>query len=286
VRYKRQSLLRQTLGPAAAKRPSSLKVAICFFGITRNFSRHANNSLDEMLLAPVAKLDPSHKRYGHFNIVDAVNNTRSREDNVPVDRSEHRSLHCEIIEETVQEDLDRDPHFQETFAKLKQYGDSWNNDFGSLRNCLRQLHSLDCVTNVLEKSRQRFDVVIYTRVDLHFTARLAIPRIRAGTLYTPWFDKYRGLNDRFAMGDRSTMLKYGRRNALAVRYCKETGRPFHAERFLWWCAQQHRLRTVDLTSFEFCRVRAHGGMVCPATNPGARLHYRLKKILSPFRNLG
>ncbi len=239
-----------------------------------------------MLLAPVAKLDPSHRRFGHFNIVDVVNNPRSREYNVPVDRDEHQSLHCEFTEKTLQDDLDHDPFFQETFERLKLFGDAWNDNFGSLRNCLRQLYSLDCVTNVLEKSGGRFDVVIYTRVDLRFMARLAIPRIRAATLYTPWFDKYRGLNDRFAMGDQSTMLKYGRRKAMAVSYCEETGKSFHAERFLWWYARQERLRTEDLKSFEFCRVRANGNIVCPATTSYARLHYRLKQLFRPFRKLG
>lgn len=239
-----------------------------------------------MLLAPVAKLDPSHKRFGHFNIVDAINNARSHENNVPIDRDEHQSLNCEITETTLQDDLDSAPHFQEAFEQLKQFGDSWNDNFGSLRNCLRQLHSLDCVTNMIEESRERFDVVIYTRVDLHFIARLNIPRIRAGTLYTPWFDKYRGLNDRFAMGDQSAMLKYGRRRAFAVRYCEETGKPFHAERFLWWHAQQQQLQTEDLKSFEFCRVRAHGKIVCPATTSYARFHYHLKQLFNPFRKLG
>jgi len=240
-----------------------------------------------MLLGPVTRLDPSHKQFGHFNILDAVTNPRSRENNVPIDQKDKESLDCEIIDSTFQESLDCDPHFQETFGRLKQFGDSWNDNFHSLRNCLRQLHSLERVTKVLEESGRRFDVVIYTRVDLHFTSPLVIPRrIGAKTLYTPWFDKYRGLNDRFAMGDQPTMLKYGRRRQLAVHCCEETRKPFHAERFLSWYARQLRLHTVDLTSFEFCRVHAHGSIDCPATNPRARLHYRLKQIFGSFRKLG
>lgn len=276
----------RSLSPVAGSRTKTPRVALCFFGITRNFRRYAQNSIDEMLLDPVAKLDPSHKRFGHFNILNNVRNPRSQENNVPVDPDDYQSLNCKVVDCTDQECLDKDPRFQEALERLKTFGDSWGDNFNSLRNCLRQFHSLERVTNLIEKSNDRFDLVIYTRVDLHFMTKLAIPQIRSGTLYTPWFDKYRGLNDRFAMGDRATMLKYGRRPALALRYCEETGKPFHAERFLWWYARQQQLRTADLTSFEFCRVRAHGSLVRPSTTPVARLRYRLKRAFSSFRKLG
>jgi len=239
-----------------------------------------------MLLKPVMKLDPSCKRFGHFNIVNAVCNPRSRENDVPVDPHDYETLNCQVVDNTSQECLDKDPRFQEAFERLKEFGDGWKDNFNSLRNCLRQFHSLERVTNLIENSSERFDLVIYTRVDLYFTTRLVIPRVHSGTLYTPWFDKYHGLNDRFAMGDRATMLKYGRRPALALRYCEETGKPFHAERFLGWYAREQQLRMADLTSFEFCRVRAHGSFVYPCTTPTARFRYRVKKAFGSFRKLG
>lgn len=264
------------------------KVAICFFGITRNFRRYTLDSINQMLIAPVARVDPAFRRFGHFNVIDSVCNPRTGEDNVAVDTLEdYRDLHCDAVDTTIQTRLDVDPQFQENFAKLKNFGDSWGDGFSSLRNCLRQLHSLERVTDLIEKSPERFDAVIYTRVDLGFKRELKIPtNIRPATLYTPWFDKYRGLNDRFAMGDQRTMALYGRRSSFALRYCEATGKAFHAERFLWWYARQQKLRTSDLTSFEFCRVRASGTFVCPDTTAGERFRYWFKRAFQRFRRLG
>lgn len=263
-----------------------LRVAICFFGVTRNFRRYTLGSIEEMLLSPVARLDSAYRRFGHFNVLNAISNPRTKENNVEVDPTDYEALDCNLIDTTSQERLDEDPQFQENFERLKSFGDSWGDGFNSLRNCLRQLHSLACVTQLLEKSGERFDVVIYTRVDLCFKTELKIPKIRPATLYTAWFDKYRGLNDRFAMGDQRTMMLYGQRSSSALRYCQATGKSFHAERFLWWYARQQKLHTGDLTSFEFCRVRASGTFVCPDTTSAERFRYWFKRAFAPLRKQG
>lgn len=263
-----------------------LKVAICFFGVTRNFRRYTLGSIKEMLLSPVARLDPAYRRFGHFNVLNVISNPRTKENYVEVDPNDYEVLECNLIDTTIQERLDEESQFQENFERLKSFGDSWGDGFNSLRNCLRQLHSLERVTKLLENSEERFDIVIYTRVDIWFKTGLKIPKIRPATLYTPWFDKYRGLNDRFAMGDQRTMMLYGRRNSSALRYCQATGKPFHAERFLWWYARQQKLRTVDLTALEFCRVRASGTFVCPDTTAVERFRYWFKRAFAPLRKHG
>jgi hypothetical protein len=276
----------RTAGSRTSARKAQ-KIAICFFGITRNFRRYTLDSINRMLVTPIARVDPAFKRFAHFNLIDSVCNPRTGEQNVTVDApGDYEELHCDAINTTIQTRLDADPQFQENFEKLKSFGDSWGDGFNSLRNCLRQLHSLERVTELLARSGEEFDIVIYSRVDLYFKTNLRIPKIRPRTLYTPWFDKYRGLNDRFAIGDQRSMFAYGRRSSLALRYCEETGKSFHAERFLWWYARQQKLSASDLTSFEFCRVRASGKFVCPDTTATERFRYWFKRVFRRFRRLG
>lgn len=256
-----------------------MKIVICFFGITRNLKDFTLDSIERCLLGPVAEQDPTYKKFGHFNLVHHIFNPRSGEDNIPVDPNEFRLLNCDRVSHTDQNRLDA----QLDYDGIQEFGDCQGDDFCSLNNLVRQLYSLNQVTDILLHADEQFDLAIYSRADIRFEKKVAIPKIRPGTVYTPWFDKYRGLNDRFAMGDVATMIKYGQRYSMIRQYCEETGHPLHAERFLLWYSKKQRFRNVDLTSIDFCRVRANGKAVLVDTSPRARLKYRLKKALHILR---
>jgi hypothetical protein len=252
-----------------------MRIAVCFFGITRNFSKYTRDSIECCLLAEVAQRDPHFKKFAHFNRLTEVSSKRSRESGVPIDPDEFKLLNCTAVEQTDQDEVDR----RIDLEYLKQFGDIWHDDFGSLKNLLRQFYSLNAVTELLRRNKETFDLVIFSRVDVRFEAPVEIPRIQPRTLYTPWFDKYRGLNDRFAMGDFETMVIYGRRQSMIRQYCEETKQPLGAERYLLWYARKQNLRTCDLTSMNFSRVRANGVVRPIDSTPKAKLKYHFKRGL-------
>jgi hypothetical protein len=233
-----------------------LKIAVCFFGITRRLKEHTLDSIQKCLLGPIARHDPDYKRFAHFNTMDRVDNPRAGEQNISVDPQEFRLLNCDAAAHTDQHRLNGEIDFE----AIRKFGDAWGDGFRSLQNLLCQLYSLNQVTELLLRAQERFDVVIYSRADLRFEKEIVLPNVRPRTLYTAWFGKGGGLNDRFALGDSGTMVRYGQRGALARQYCEETGKPLHAERFLLWYCRKHRLRHLDLTSIDFCRVRATGAI--------------------------
>jgi hypothetical protein len=233
-----------------------MKVALCFFGITRNLRANTLPSLQTCLMAALAEKDPHYRKFGHFNLIPSVSNPRAGENNIPLEPEEFKLLECDTVSTTDQSWLDE--HLD--FGSIQKFGDVWEDNFASLKNLMRQLYSLEQVTSLLLAAKERFDVVVYSRADLRFERKVEIPRIRPRTLYTSWFGKGGGLNDRFAMGDFETMVKYGQRGKLARRYCEATGKPLHAERFLLWSAKKHGLRRADLTSIDFSRVRANGAV--------------------------
>lgn len=258
-----------------------MKIAVCFFGITRNIKQNTLASIEQNLLAPIAQLDPDYKKFGHFNSVRCISNRRTGENNILVDPEEGELLKCNAISYTEQDWLDS--QLESDFGQLKTYGDSWDDNFGSLLNLLRQFHSLSQVTDQLVRFGQAFDVVVYSRADLRFEQPVQLPIVRPGIVYTPWFDKFRGLNDRFAIGDFTTMQEYGRRGSLAKRYCLETGQSLHSERFLLWSMRQRRIRNVDLPSIHFCIVRANGSFQPTDTSPFAKLNYQFKRVLRQLK---
>jgi|GEM_PF-3060967 len=232
-----------------------MRIAVCFVGVTRNFSKYTLDSIQRNLFDVVAKRDPHFKRFAHFNQLEVLTNERSRENGVALDQEEYKLLNCDEVELTDQALVDQ----RIDFEYLSQFGNTWKDNFGTLRNVLRQLYSLNAIADILERQNTRFDLVIYSRICLHFYKPIEIPRvIRPRTLYTPWFEGFRGLNDRFALGDMETMLLFARRQAMAREFIAETGLPMGAENYLLWYARKKGLQTRHLTSMNFSRVRADG----------------------------
>lgn len=230
-----------------------MKVAICFFGITRNLKERTLKAMQKNLFAPVAAIDPGFVRFGHFNLVGQISNPRSKEQGMDLSDSDYQLLGCDRAAITPQEKVDD----QIDLASFQRHGDPWDDGFASMKNLLRQYYSLEQVTHLLEQSKQNFDLVIYSRADVLYRRPVRVPEVEPGVICTPRFAKWGGLNDRFALGDQQTMTKYGLRGKAALDYTEKTKQSLHAERFLEWYVQQQGFRNEDLDVI-FWRVRADG----------------------------
>jgi hypothetical protein len=261
------------------RKAAQMRIAVCFFGITRNFGKFALDSINCNLLGPVAQLDPKFRKFAHFNRITKVTGKRSPENNVLVDSEEYKLLDCDLVALTDQDEVDQNIDFDH----IKQYGDSWRNDFSSLKNLLRQFYSLNAVTDLLQRDGMAYDLVIFSRVDLRFEVPLRLPKIRPATLYTAWFDRFRGLNDRFGLGDLPTMVAYGRRQSMVRQYCTELKIPLTAEHYLLWCMKKQGIAAGFLTSLEFNRIRAQGKIIPIQNGSGAKLRFHLKRGLEVLR---
>jgi len=261
-----------------------MKIAVCFVGVTRNYSKYTLDSIQRNLFDVVAKHDPHFKRFAHFNKLAVLNNERSRENNVALDQEDYKLLGCDEVEQTDQALVDQ----QIDFEYLKQFGNTWKDDFGTLKNVLRQMYSLNCVADIVERQKTKFDLVIYSRICLKYYKPAEIPRtIHPRTLYTPWFERFHGLNDRFALGDQETMLLFMRRQSMARDFVAETGHPMGAENYLLWYAKKKGLATRHLTSMNFSRVRADGTEKAIKDNAPEKMKYYIKRglELTGLRNI-
>ncbi len=261
-----------------------MKIAVCFVGVTRNYSKYTLDSIQKNLFDVVAKHDPNFKRFAHFNKLEVLNNERSREDNVALDQEDYKLLGCDEVEQTDQAIVDQ----RIDFEYLKQFGNTWKDNFGTLKNVLRQMYSLSCVADIVERQKTKFDLVIYSRICLRYHKPAKIPRtIRPRTLYTPWFERFHGLNDRFALGDMETMLLFMRRQSMARDFVAETGLPMGAENYLLWFAKKKGLETRHLTSMNFSRVRADGTEKAIKDDVPEKMKYYIKRglELTGLRNI-
>jgi hypothetical protein len=150
---------------------------------------------------------------------------------------------------------------------LLRHGDPWKEPppHTSLRNVIKQLHSLHRVTELWSEERpgDSYDLVFYLRPDVWFFNELNMTdvhealqrRDKEAVIYVPAFHSWGGVNDRFAFGRPEVMKIYGSRYLEVEKYMKSY--PLHAETFLKHVLKSHNV-TVKPTNILFERVRSNG----------------------------
>ena len=254
------------------------RIAICFFGITRSL-RFTIDSIRTKVLTPARRAGET-RVFAHLYPITEINNPRSSEA-THLDPDEYRMLGADhIMLEEPGRCLD-----QWNFPRIAAHGDTWRDDFRSVRNLVHQLHSLREVT--LAALDWQPDVVVFCRPDLHYFDSFsgALSRYaRAGKPQCgiPYWQGWGGLNDRFAIVRGASAARlYGARIEHALGYCEVHSRPLHGELLLAW-----RLRTADVKPvwIRAARIRADGRVppqehFCPERI--LRLRHRLRNSKLP-----
>lgn len=164
-----------------------------------------------------------------------------------------------------------DAQLKPLFETLCAHGDAWSNEFISLRNALRQYHSIDCAHSLMEahvhteKGGRPYEMIIASRMDMLYVDDLDVEALMQGTpglndIYLPDFHEFGGVNDRFAIGGPDAMRAYcSARLEWTTAFCKARARPMHSESFLAWRLERSDDRVcVRKMRFRLRRIRANG----------------------------
>ncbi|WP_353402575.1 hypothetical protein [Pseudophaeobacter arcticus] len=232
-----------------------MKIAICFFGITRSLP-YTVSSIEKNIISP-SKSIATTKIFGHFFDLKEISNPRSGE-SVTVN-----SNHYDLIKFDNLQTEKPDLFLPDTsFERVKSYGDIWNDDFMSLKNLYHQLHSLK---NVFAASRSfGADITLLLRPDLLYIDNFA-PLLKEVTsqnksdfAYVPSWQPFGGMNDRLAIvkGSNAGEAIANRLN-ITESFCQQLNEPLHAEKLLKFSLNK---AGVDARHFNqrAIRVRANG----------------------------
>ena len=244
--------------------------ALVFFGQIKNVSPQQADAFVEKVLEPLLAAFPRVDVYFHSYKMSTMTNPRNGERNITIDvggstnffLSKLRSVPGVWLKGIMfSEPEDADDSFWSVDYYLER-GDPWDNKGVSMRNLLRQFYSLDRVTQLWWHRRHDYMAVVYTRPDLMFQTTLQFPMpIPDKAILTPTFDRFNGLNDRFAMGSPEVMMIYGQRMRWIEPYFKQFQKSLHAESYLLLVMQKmHQITPQFIVDFKFTRVRANGRM--------------------------
>jgi len=234
--------------------PSRLRIAVCFFGLTRSLSR-TRASIEQRLMYPLRLLG-NVRVFVHTYNVTVINNKRSGEFGVRNNASEAAWLqpHAKLIDDQNAFLNSLPPSF------CRKHGDAWaaeKDNFKSMTNFLCQLNSLRAVTRLM-MTHGPFDRVVFARPDVLIYTPVDVQQLRSAphdVVFVPPFDDYDGVNDRFAMGQYKPLVDIGLRGEAIAGYCEHA--LAHAERFLQWYVRERHIR-VERTPMLFDRMRADG----------------------------
>lgn len=207
---------------AGPREPSSdlHACALYFFGQIKNafpgMASYSTRVIEPVLSDHICtRLDV----YFHSYRLESITNDRNHEYNVPINVTTSTQYLLSIIQAIkgikVEKVCFSDPEdADKTLRPLDYYlerGDpSPSHPRVSMKNMLRQFHSLDMVTQLWWAKRHEYKAAIYLRPDFRFDDRLRLMKLPPpDTIMVPDFDSFRGLNDRFAIGRPDVMVVYG-----------------------------------------------------------------------------
>ena len=242
--------------------------ALAFFGQIKNVAIEQADLYVQMLIEPLMDVYKGVDIYFHSYNMSMMNNKRNDEVNVTLDITCSTHLLLSKMMEVPGVRLRRiefsDPSEADGYFRPLDYyyknGNPWPDNRGtSMRNLLRQLYSLSRVTDLWWDHWPRYEAVVYCRPDSLFSTELYLqsPHLPPSTVLTPEFERHRGYNDRFAIGNPDVMFTYGKRLRWVEQYLNTTKAMLHSERYLKAVMDMHFFRNDHLNGFRFTLLRSN-----------------------------
>lgn len=232
-----------------------MKLALCFFGITRSLPYTARSIIERVVAPSRARAET--RILGHFFDLKEISNPRSGEQ-LTITDGHYDLLPFDELQKEEPELFLADSAFE----KIKTYGDVWEDDFRSLKNLFHQLHSLQTVYAMSRPFDA--DVTLFLRPDLQYLDDFSkVLDVVLGSnadevAYIPSWQSFGGLNDRFAITKgKSASSAYANRLEVAPDYCRTNNIPLHAEKLVEYALGSAGIETRKF-NLRAMRVRANG----------------------------
>jgi hypothetical protein len=232
-----------------------MKVGLAFFGITRSL-KYAIKSIKENILDQLKISDITWDIFMHTYTLDNYINKRTGEKNENVDNEEFKLLNPDFLH------VDNQDMIKEKINMLlyRSQPDPWNTEYNSVDNFILAQYSKSILVEMIEKSNNIYDYIIFLRPDCFYFEKFNIDffrHVNDTTICIPnfhLFGKY-AFNDRFCISNMKTYKLYG--NIFKDLLDISKTQPLHSETVIGELMDLFKLSIIRIP-FKFSRIRCNG----------------------------
>jgi hypothetical protein len=232
-----------------------MRVALAFWGLTRSL-KYTIDSINDKIIKILKDNNIEYKIFIHTWIINSIySNKRSKEHNIILDNEEYNLLNPDYYE----------LHNQDNFKKhinlkaFRRHKDPWNTNYETVDNFICAMYSKLKCTELINKSNETFDYIIYLRPDVLYLNNFNIDffkKVNNNTICIPNFALYSNFNDRFCITNMNTYKIYGCIFYKLFEYSKHN--PLHSETVHYKVITNNKINIEKINNFIFKRVRASG----------------------------
>jgi hypothetical protein len=231
-----------------------MKVALAFWGLTRSL-KYTIDSINNKIINKFKEHGIQYKIFMHTWIVNSVyNNSRSKEHGVVLDNTEYSLLNPDYIELQDQDDFKQKINFN----AFRTHKDPWNTNYETVNNFICAMFSKSRCTQLIDKSNENFDYIIYLRPDVLYLNDFDVnffKKVNSNTICIPNFALHNNFNDRFCIVNMKTYKLYGHIFKKLFEYSKHCS--LHSETVHYKLMIKNKIK-IEKINFIFKRVRADG----------------------------
>ena len=260
ARAKREKEARAKREKEAKENNSTIKVALSFFGITRSL-KYTIDSIKKQILDTFKEEDIQFDIFLHTYIFknDYTNKrTGERKKQEDINNEEYNLLNPTYKQIDVQEDVIEQ-------LNLKQYRskpDPWKTNYNSVDNYILGCYSKKQLVNLIEKSNNHYDYVIFIRPDCLYTTKFNkdyFKKVNDKTMCLPNFhlNGSHRVNDRFSICNMNNYKIYGNIFDSLLEISKK--HKLHSETILGDILKKNKIK-VEKINFRFRRMRCNGNI--------------------------
>lgn len=245
-----------------------MKIAICFWGLTRSL-KYTIDSIKKNIFDVLTEKNIDYDKFLHTYYFDGeFNNRYTNEKSVSLDFEEYKLLEADYVKIENQDEVKKTIDFSKY-----DYNGKVHNNRTMRNNAVLGLNSMKEVTKMVEETEIKYDYIMFIRPDCKFLKKFNTRWFilsHGKKVLTPSFGKSGGYNDRMFIGNYNQGIIFGK----SLDYLEEyTGlKVYIAEKFTKWLIHVKMFPNgrsfVRYIDFNFQRIRANGEV--------AKLDRRLK----------
>ena len=232
-----------------------MKVALCFWGLTRSL-KHTINSIQEHILQPLQQAQIEYTIFLHtFTMSTKYHNPRAGEVNMYLDFDEYKLLKPDYIQIDDQDEIKA----KIQITKYHSLPDPWESNYICLDNFVCAMYSKKQLGIMVKNSGEQFDYIVYLRPDVRFLNNIDIRyfhNTHKNIICTPNFHLFPQLNDRFAILKPCNLKTYSELFNEMYEYSRIF--PLHSERFQYNIITRRFRWKIIYIPIHFNRVRING----------------------------